>query len=612
MTDPRRFNDTQRAALYLAADGRCSNCGTELEPGWHADHEDPHTRGGPTDVVNGQALCPPCNLRKGDRMDTPRGWQAEALDQYLAQSRRDWLACATPGAGKTRFALFIAARLRQDAVIRRIVVVVPTDALRRQWADAAAGTANLLPVVDHSDMGKAGYDGYVVTYQQMARGGLPTLTRRVVGKSPTFVVFDEIHHAGESRSWGEGLREAFEPAARRLALTGTPWRSDRNPIPFVEYEPPDADGRQRVRVDYEYEYGRATTDGVCRRVVFHAYDGEARWVDCGQVVDGTLADDTTADAALEAALQPGNDWMPALLAKAVAELDELRVDVPDAGGLVVADNQWSARAWADVLARTTGDRPTLVISDDPEAKDNIDRFRDGRNRWLVAVRMVSEGIDIKRLAVGVYATRTATPLFFRQVVGRFVRTRPGEELVSAILLPAVGKLTVHARAIEDELRHEVEAAREEFERSRGEGGREQGELSLREPLSASEPTYDRAIFGGREFGPEAIDAAARDCREYGVPTRFAPQVAKLLAEKAGPAPGSSPEPEAAMVPRHRYEKQLRQEVETLSRKVARRAGVEYAEVAKDVIRAGYPQRRHCSVEQLERIRGLLAKWLGEL
>lgn len=610
----RRFNARERAALYLAADGHCAECGTELQPGWHADHVQPHAHGGPTDVVNGQALCPNCNLTKGAGVNTPRGWQAEALDQYLAQARRDWLACATPGAGKTRFALFVVQSLRAAGVIRRVVVVVPTDALRRQWADTAAGIVDLCPVEDASDIGKAGYDGYVVTYQQMARGTMPTLVRRDVGRHPTLAVFDEIHHAGENRAWGEGLREAFEPAARRLGLTGTPWRSDSNAIPFVEYQPPGADGKSKVRVDYEYEYGRATAEGVCRRVVFHAYDGEARWVDCGHVLEGSLTDDATAVAALDSALKPGNDWMPALLRRAAAELDEIRTEVPDAAGLVVADNKWHADTWASVLAKITGERPTVVHDDVPGAKAEIDRFRESRTRWIVAVKMVSEGVDIPRLAVGVYATRAATPLFFRQVVGRFVRVRPDEDLTASIFVPAVSKLTTHCREIEDELRHEVEAAHKEYENSRNDGdGEGQGRLDLWEPLSASEATFEESIFAGQGFGQPEMDEAARKCAEYGFAARDAVKMARFLADYRGAEqPAVTPEPKAKVTPRHRYEDQLRGEIKSLSGRVAHRSGATYKEINVAVRKAGFPPRDQCDIPQLEAVRDLLAKWLGEV
>lgn len=63
----RRFGRRERAALLLAAAGRCSECGEPLTNDFHADHRDPWARGGQTDVINGQALCPPCNRRKSDK-----------------------------------------------------------------------------------------------------------------------------------------------------------------------------------------------------------------------------------------------------------------------------------------------------------------------------------------------------------------------------------------------------------------------------------------------------------------------------------------------------------------------------------------------------------------
>ena len=64
---PRAFPSQSRVALFLAAQGRCAECGEALEPGWHADHVRPFRAGGPTQPANGQALCPRCNLRKGGR-----------------------------------------------------------------------------------------------------------------------------------------------------------------------------------------------------------------------------------------------------------------------------------------------------------------------------------------------------------------------------------------------------------------------------------------------------------------------------------------------------------------------------------------------------------------
>jgi 5-methylcytosine-specific restriction endonuclease McrA len=65
----RHFSISQRVALFLHAQARCTNkrCGKTLAPTWHADHVRPYSKGGATDVINGTALCPSCNLKKGSK-----------------------------------------------------------------------------------------------------------------------------------------------------------------------------------------------------------------------------------------------------------------------------------------------------------------------------------------------------------------------------------------------------------------------------------------------------------------------------------------------------------------------------------------------------------------
>lgn len=616
MVERRRFSDTERAALYLAADGRCSKCGTALEAGWHGDHVTPYSAGGPTDVINGQALCPTCNLKKGDKtsMDELRLWQRRATEGFFAHEKPDFLVSATPGAGKTKFSLSLARRLLDEETVQRIAVVVPTDALRQQWADEAGVFGlDLMPVNEPEDYDKAGYRGCVATYQQVARGAGSDLLRRAT-RVPTLAILDEVHHAGHDRSWGEGLRSAVENAQFRLALTGTPWRRETDsPIPFVSY---DLSGK--VIVDYAYEYGAAVADGVCRRIEFHAYDGEAKWIDCGKISSAELGKDLREDdvgAALEAAYRPDQPWIQVLMAKADQALAEIRADIPDAGGLVVAERQTHARAYADFLKTITGEEPTVVISDDPDAKRLINEYRKGASRWLVAVKMVSEGVDIPRLMVGVYASKTRTPLFFRQVVGRFVRVRPEEEANSRLLIPAVPALMAHARQIEEELRHQLDQEAEREQRERQGDGDGQGTLNFRQPLSASAAVFDRAIIQGEDHSPEEYEAARARCRQFGIPTQWAANVLQMLREQTEPAPAtpstSSFTAPAAETPRHRREKMLRREVETLARKVGYRRGVEVREVNTDLLRLGYPKRSKATVEQLEAMLAVLAEWFGE-
>ena len=93
-----------------------------------------------------------------------------------------------------------------------------------------------------------------------------------------------------------------------------------------------------------------------------------------------------------------------------------------------------------------------MLSDDKGSSDRITAFSRGTSRWLVAVRMVSEGVDVPRLAVGVYATSASTPLFFAQAIGRFVRSRrPGE--TASIFLPSVPNLLQLASEMEAQRNH---------------------------------------------------------------------------------------------------------------------------------------------------------------
>jgi len=345
-----------------------------------------------------------------------RSWQRRAMVEYLRRRDEDFLAVATPGAGKTTFALRIAVELLADRTVDAVTVVVPTEHLKSQWARAAARAGVQLDAAFRNADGysTADFRGVVVTYAQV--GVAPTVHRRRTLAGRTLVILDEIHHAGDSRSWGDAVRVAFEPAVRRLMLTGTPFRSDENPIPFVGYEL-GPDGLLRSSLDSSYGYGEALRDGVVRPVIFLAYSGETRWrTSAGEELAARLGEPMTQDVVAQAwrtALDPAGDWMPHVLRAADARLQALRAGgIPDAGGLVIASDRPSARAYAKLLDAITDEKAVVVLSDDAGASGRIGAFAASDHRWLVAVRMVSEGVDIPRLAVGVYATSASTPLFF--------------------------------------------------------------------------------------------------------------------------------------------------------------------------------------------------------
>jgi superfamily II DNA or RNA helicase len=500
-----------------------------------------------------------------------RGWQKAAYEEYFRVTRRDFLLVATPGAGKTAYALTVAARLLATREIAAVTVVTPTEHLKYQWAQAAARFGIAIDPSYRNAQGRTGADfrGVAVTYAQVAAH--PALHRQRTENRRTLVIFDEIHHAGDALSWGDAVREAFQPARRRLALTGTPFRSDANPIPFVTYIP-EPDGAKRSASDYVYGYGPALADGVVRPVIFLAYSGEMHWrTRAGDEITATLGTPMTKDQIAQAwrtALDPSGEWITRVMEAADKRLTEVRRAMPDAGGLVIAGDHESARAYAGLLRRVSGERPVVVLSDDPTASRKISSFAASEARWMVAVRMVSEGVDVPRLAVGVYATSVSTALFFAQAVGRFVRARRRGETAS-VFLPSVPVLLGFAAELEAERDHVVRAASRDPEAELAEAARRRdlpdGEFEGRsfEALRAS-ATFDRVLFDGGEFGT-ATEAGSPEEEDFlGLPGLLEPeqvatllrkrQAAQLAARSAGittpttsatPVPSASPASSAA-------------------------------------------------------------------
>ncbi|MGW7354499.1 DEAD/DEAH box helicase [Streptomyces sp. Z26] len=473
-----------------------------------------------------------------------RAWQQGAMDEYVEAQPRDFLAVATPGAGKTTFALTLASWLLHHHVVQQVTIVAPTEHLKSQWAEAAARIGiKLDPEYSSGPVGRE-YHGVVVTYAGV--GVRPMLHRNRCEQRKTLVVLDEIHHAGDSRSWGEACLEAFEPATRRLALTGTPFRSDTNPIPFVSYAEGN-DGVRRSVADYTYGYGTALHDGVVRPVIFLSYSGNMRWrTKAGDEIEARLGEPMTKDAVSQAwrtALDARGDWMPAVLRAADQRLSEVRKAVPDAGGLVIATDQDSAREYAKLLREITGAKPTVVLSDDTGASGRIEEFRASEDRWMVAVRMVSEGVDVPRLSVGVYATTISTPLFFAQAVGRFVRSRRRGETAS-VFLPTIPTLLTFAHEMEVERDHVLDkpkkAADEDpyaeeaellaaAEREEDEDTGDDDQLPF-EALE-SDAVFDRVTYDGAEFGMQAHPGSEEEQDYLGIPGLLEPDQVQMLLQK---------------------------------------------------------------------------------
>ena len=526
----------------------------------------------------------------------------------------------------------MVAALLGDRTVDTVTVVCPTEHLKHQWAAAASRAGLALDPGFSNAVGRTSPDfqGVAVTYAQVAAH--PVLHMNRTEGRRTLVVFDEIHHAGDAKSWGEATREAFGGATRRLALTGTPFRSDDTPIPFVRYEP-DAAGALRSAADHSYGYADALADGVVRPVVFLAYSGQASWrTGAGEEMTARLGEPLTPEhnaRAWRTALDPKGEWMPAVLQAADTRLGQLRAGgMPDAGGLVIATDHETARAYAAILRRVAGEEPVVVLSDDPRASSRIAAFATSPDRWMVAVRMVSEGVDVPRLAVGVYATSASTPLFFAQAVGRFVRSRRAGETAS-VFLPSVPSLLGLAGELELARDHVLGAPHrpqegwdddllERANRTEDEPGEKERSF---EALSA-EAELDQIVFDGSSFGT-ASGAGSDDEQDYlGLPGLLsADQVRDLLrrrqseqldrgAAAAGPAPAPAPPPPA----RERAAtgerlKGLRRELNALVAAHHHRTGAPHGVIHGDLRKAcGGPATPLATVDQIEERIATLRSW----
>ncbi|WP_431970874.1 DEAD/DEAH box helicase [Nocardia sp. bgisy134] len=492
-----------------------------------------------------------------------RAWQRRALTKYLATKPRDFLAVATPGAGKTTFALRVAAELLADRTVDQITVVAPTEHLKHQWAASAARNGIQLDSrFSNATGGTSGdYHGVVVTYAQVASH--PSRHRVRTENRRTLVVLDEIHHAGDAKSWGDATAEAFGDATRRLALTGTPFRSDDSQIPFVIYEP-DESGFPKSRADHTYGYAEALADGVVRPVVFLAYSGDAHWRDsAGEEHSARLGEPLNAEQTARAwrtALDPAGDWISAVLRAADIRLRQKRASgMPDAGGLVIATDQERARDYAELLEHISGERPALVLSDDPASSNRIAEFSNNTQPWMVAVRMVSEGVDVPRLAVGVYATSASTPLYFAQAIGRFVRARRAGETAS-VFLPSVPVLLDLAAQLEVQRDHvigkphrEKNGLDDELLVDAAKQKDEPGEDEKKFIALAADAELDQVIYDGSSFGTATFAGSDEEADYLGIPGLLdADQMRALLRDRQarqladrGEAKPTAPAPQVA-------------------------------------------------------------------
>ena len=381
----------------------------------------------------------------------PRDWAKAAYSQYLRSDAENFLVDACPGAGKTKFAVMLAVNELHRGAVDRVDVVGPSVHICRQWAEEMAAWGVHLDL--ENDQESADCVGRVFTYQRL---GMSPQSLRTPRNPRRLVILDEIHHAGDNRTWGDALRLVFHTSTKRLLLSGTPFRSDGNPIPFVGY----SHGDHGTSVsNFAYGYGEALRDGYCAPLYFPHHDGDFQWERGGQVhradLMSRLGRQLGSDR-LRTAFAPEGEFVRELLTEAHQHLLLLRDEHPQAGGIIFGRDVANVRALAEVLKEVSGTNPVTVTNDDKDAAGRIRRFREGDRPWLVSVKMVSEGVDIPRLRVGVYLSPVQTEMFFRQAAGRLVRLVQGLQEQSGFLyIPSLPRLVDYAASMTDERRHAI-------------------------------------------------------------------------------------------------------------------------------------------------------------
>jgi len=439
----RRFSKSQKQAVELVS----GNAGD-------GDHINPFSQGGKTTVENCQLLSTEANQRKSAFAFRPRSWQSEFLENWdERESHQPFMLIAIPGGGKTMAALEAGRRWMAAGADRRIIIVVPTDNLREQWRDEASRFGITLQTKDLGTNFKHGFQGGIATYSLVANNSL--VFRKLCSVAPTMVVFDEIHHCGAEASFGVGVTQAFELAKERLLMSGTPWKSDGRSIPFVKY-----DGNGYAVGNFSYDYPRAINEDVVRYLVFDHAKGSIR-NDCNGEVEQLSEEISDIEAAkrLKKLLDPDGQYVREQIQIAHRKLLECRRTIPDAAAMAACIDQVHASKVAKVIRSITGCEPSVIVSDKDIENDSVKQFRKSRKEWLVSVRKVSEGTDIKRLQVLCYLTNYTSELFFRQLIGRVSRVRGIEDFEAYVYLPADPRLircaqnieNAQARALADEI-----------------------------------------------------------------------------------------------------------------------------------------------------------------
>jgi len=474
----RFFNDYEKKQLFLQAGGRCRNCNALLQKGWHADHVMPFSLGGQTDIKNGQALCSKCNLSKSNKMKKEiqlREWQQkffrqpkQAYNNHIERpsEKKHFLLSAGVGSGKTIASIYAA--LEFDGF--NFLIISPSQNVRDKWAKEFKIQAGI--EIDHDYTFKyhfqGNYRGISITYQSLSQDNIDFLLRSKIINEKTLLILDEIHHAGEdeNKSWGPAINRIGEAVGFVLTLTGTPTRSDNFRIPFCTYEGDKDKNLMEYKLlpDFTYDYADSVRDKVCCPISFTVID-----VLSEKTKEGYIDRENKDHNSAYVTIFDQDEFISSAFKMADKTLNEYREGfMENAAGLVVCHTQEQAKRLHSLFPEDS-----VVITSDENTSKDIEFFSKKSNKkWVFAVKMISEGVDIPRLRVILYWSRVETMLYFTQVAGRAVRNRKdinGQIDTCRFFLPNILPLVENSKFIEKQIEHIVDIQKVEYKERKERG-----------------------------------------------------------------------------------------------------------------------------------------------
>lgn len=411
----------------------------------------------------------------------PRDWQTNARvklkQHWLENSSFRALIAACPGAGKTYFAVSVADEILRQGTVELVLVAVPTINVQIQWVEEfekfginATMDANNEALRWRRDAGGSMIEdkaAIVVTYQQLARDR--KLFGTLVKRHKTLLIADEVHHADDDAEYGKALSEIKEAVVHSLALSGTPFNTEGGLLALCEtmMAIDEETGKPVAKTvpTYEYPYGQAINEDVCRPVNFVKVEGR------GRATYHSLTDNTFFEKIILTArksdpiglfLSPDGEYMQQCIREGLTALAMMReAGDKKAAMLVVAEDVRHGNRLIEAIERIKQERPEWrqfsniqeIYNDTVRAHDRIAALVSDNTDIVVSVRMISEGVDVKRLRVGIYATNWMTRMFFIQFVGRFIRIEKRAPLDqtqhAVVVIPARPDLLRWARQIEE-------------------------------------------------------------------------------------------------------------------------------------------------------------------